>query len=214
MAFDWDVSSPGDSDVVSQFPANERSFRTASRGAFNVDHDADGTGYHNKVTLNAVSAPTGTSGKWTGWFETGAAMPYGRSGTSAVLRNIHMPSGTKLLFPQTAPPTGWTLDTDVDDVVIRVDGAAGGTSGGAWTISGLTHAHTHGPGTLGGTTSGPNNVSPTNFVQAGSSGFIYNTHSHNFSVTTGVSAAASTSAVSSDGAWRPAYLDVCKGTLD
>jgi hypothetical protein len=41
MAFDWDVANPDDDDVVAAYPTNERAFRTAARGAVNVEHDAD-----------------------------------------------------------------------------------------------------------------------------------------------------------------------------
>ena len=37
-----------------------------------------------------------------------------------VLGNAGLPSGTKLLFQQTAAPTGWTKDTTHDDKAIRV----------------------------------------------------------------------------------------------
>lgn len=41
MAFDWDVANPGDTDVVAAHPTNERAFRTAARGAVDVEHDAE-----------------------------------------------------------------------------------------------------------------------------------------------------------------------------
>lgn len=51
---DWDTSSPGDSDIVSQFPQNERAARAAVVTNFGVDHvDTDGAtvGFHEQVTL-------------------------------------------------------------------------------------------------------------------------------------------------------------------
>ena len=41
MAFDWDVAIADDDDVVSGYPTNERAFRTAARGAVDVEHDAE-----------------------------------------------------------------------------------------------------------------------------------------------------------------------------
>lgn len=59
---DWDTGSPGDTDIVSQFPANERAARDAAKTNFGVDHrevdDAD-VGAHERVTLlEQPAAPT------------------------------------------------------------------------------------------------------------------------------------------------------------
>lgn len=54
-------------------------------------------------------------------------------------------SGTKLIFPQAAAPTGWTKDTTHNGKVLRIVSGSGGGSGGsadpASTIS-LAHSHT------------------------------------------------------------------------
>lgn len=213
MAFNWDTSSPGDSAIVSTFPSNERDFRAAARGAFAVDHDPDTNGYHDKVTLNQVSEPTGVASKWTMWFQSGGSMPYARSGTGTVGRMIFYPSGTKLLFPQAAPPTGWTLDTDVTDHVIMVNDTAGAGTGGNWTLSGMAvdghaltidemPAHTHvfrnagfsvrAPGSGGGQEATSEADDDTSSTGGGSS------HTHGLTNTS----------------WRPSYLNVVKATLD
>lgn len=64
---DWDEGNPGDSDLVSQFPANERAARGAVKSNFGVDHrdtvDAD-IGKHEKVTLlDQVSDPAFAAGQ-------------------------------------------------------------------------------------------------------------------------------------------------------
>lgn len=63
---DWDTSSPGDSDIVSQFPQNERAARTAVETNFGVDHheanDAD-VGKHEVVSLLAQTSPSGAAGE-------------------------------------------------------------------------------------------------------------------------------------------------------
>lgn len=49
-------------------------------------------------------------------------------------------SGTKMLFAQATAPTGWTQVATFNDQVVRaVSGATGGSTGGSWTISGLTY---------------------------------------------------------------------------
>lgn len=50
----WDTSSPGDGDIVSQFPLNERTARAAVKTNFGVDHheeDDAQIGFHEQVTL-------------------------------------------------------------------------------------------------------------------------------------------------------------------
>src|SRR4030067_2151006 len=48
-----------------------------------------------------------------------------------------IPSGTKATFAQAAAPSGWTQDTFPNDKMLRVVSTAGGTTGGAWGISGF-----------------------------------------------------------------------------
>jgi len=69
-----------------------------------------------------------------------------QAGTKRTLGPI--PSGTKMVFKQPSAPTGWTFNSeDNDKVLLTTDTVAeGGTTGGSWTISGLTaasHTHTH-----------------------------------------------------------------------
>lgn len=52
----WDTGNPGDSSVVSAFPANERAQRSFVEAAFAVDHDAEEgatKGRHLKATFQA-----------------------------------------------------------------------------------------------------------------------------------------------------------------
>lgn len=54
--FNISTATPGDSDIVSQFPANERTNRDVINSWLLVEHD-NTTGYHKKVTLPAGSPP-------------------------------------------------------------------------------------------------------------------------------------------------------------
>lgn len=210
MAFDWDVDSPGDTDVVSQFPANERAARAAARGAFNAEHDADGTGGHKVITLSQQSDPSGTAGLWKIWQASGGAHLRTRNGTGSVLRIISLVPGTKQLWPQAAPPTGWTLDTDVTDRVIRVNSTAGGGTGGSWTITGLTaDPHTH---LVSGNTGAGGSGTLVDGYDGGAQAFpAAANHTHGVSITSDV---ANVNGVTHAPGWRPLYLDVCKATLD
>lgn len=68
------------------------------------------------------------------------------------------PAGTKMLFQQSAAPTGWTKDTTHDNKALRVVSGAAGSGGsvafttafGSQTVSGTTGSTTAG-GTVGGT---------------------------------------------------------------
>lgn len=118
-----------------------------------------------------------------------------------------MDVGTRTVFHQAAAPTGWTLDSSINDRVLRVSDTAGGGTGGSWTISGISvnghaltidemPAHTHSQNwkaTTGGTLAGgdPNNVNTTT-VQTGSTGGGQ-AHSHGLTI---------------GNSWRPAYTDV------
>lgn len=57
----FDVTNPGDSDIVSQFPANERDQRSAVSSAFGLEHDSAGAGRH-KLPVGNTSARDALSG--------------------------------------------------------------------------------------------------------------------------------------------------------
>lgn len=113
------------------------------------------------------------------------------------------PLGTNMLFNQALAPTGWTIDTSVDDkVVMFSDGSP--ISAGDWTISGLavgSHAlsdselsHTH--PTFLTTSSGGMNIEGlmTGAIVSGATG-----HDH---------------PLTADGDWRPAYQEIIAATKD
>lgn len=64
---DWDEASPGDSDIVSQYPQNARAARSAVKTNFGIDHheevDAD-LGFHEQITLiEQVASPAAATNK-------------------------------------------------------------------------------------------------------------------------------------------------------
>lgn len=144
---DWDETSPDDSDLVSQYPANARAARDAVRTNFGVDHhetdDVD-IGKHEVIQLTAEATPTIDAGDVGIWNDSGVLKT--RAGAGAVQTVVQggssdaliAPSGTKLVFYQASAPTGWTQDTGVNDRVLKVVSGTGGGTGGSWTISGVT----------------------------------------------------------------------------
>jgi hypothetical protein len=137
------------------------------------------------------------------------------AGMTAVIQtqSPEFASGTALLFPQAAPPSGWTIDATINDRVLTVSNSSGGGTGGSWTISGLTvgnttltlaqipaHTHTYtatkdGNRTVanGGNTANDGTNTGTASGSAGSGG----SHTHT---------------MAADGAWRPLYYNVIRAT--
>lgn len=122
-------------------------------------------------------------------------------------------SGTRMVFVQAAPPTGWT-QLNFDDRVLRlVSGGSGGDNGGSWTISGVSvdgtslsvgqlashdHVYDRPAGDVsrdGGTasTGGPKSADQTD--NRGSNA----THTHG---------------VTANGNWRPAYTNAMACSKD
>ncbi|WP_054031253.1 hypothetical protein [Desulfatitalea tepidiphila] len=124
---------------------------------------------------------------------------------------------------------GWVIDPSVADVVLGIKGGAaaynvdGGNLAGSWTLSGLTHAHTHTNGAHVHQWYDRASGADRTFNSAGSATAIVGGGKQDIeiSVNTGdvssgidmdcftssvggqTTSAASTSAISSNGAWRP-----------
>ncbi len=136
-----------------------------------------------------------------------------------------IPSGVNMCFYQTTSPTGWTLNTALDDKVIKIDSAAGGSTGGTWTISGLSsasagsHYHTTGSHTLSiseipSHTHTYTDRSLTEWQSGNSNKYRIGDRTINTGATGGglshnhgdtSTAGAHTHTISEDGTWRPAY---------
>ena len=140
-------------------------------------------------------------------------------------------SGVKMIFCLATAPGGWTQDTSVDDKVLRVVSGVGGGTGGSWDhATGLgmnnqgSHSHTI---TSGGTHDHSGHV-PTDVVYHKGQGtypgtsWAFSNHGHHSIV---VGAAGShnhstysngghTHTMSSDGSWRPSYVDIIIAVKD
>lgn len=97
-------TTPGDSDIVSQFPAAERTFRDVVEDWISVEHDT--SGYHGKVTLDQISSPTGVADYTTVWADSVGDLRY-RKGTGTVA--WIMPPGSVMDYAGTSAPEGWLL---------------------------------------------------------------------------------------------------------
>src|SRR5690606_38373212 len=97
------ISSIGDS----LFAAASAALARSAIGLGNVDNTSDADKPVSTAAAEALS--------------TGLALKFAKA---------HLPAGTKMLFAQTAAPTGWVKDTDHNNKALRVvSGTAG--SGGA-----------------------------------------------------------------------------------
>ena len=68
------------------------------------------------ITLSNVNSATNRTNLGLGSSDTASFQSLTINGVT----NQGFPSGTKMLFQQTAAPTGWTKDTGSNDVALRV----------------------------------------------------------------------------------------------
>lgn len=204
-------------------PRNASGVYSPPSGTLAVTNTAISSTKYNEFVNDLASALTGSVPR-NGSAGMQANLPMGgfkitglAAGTAAgdALRfEQFFPSGTLMLFQQSTAPVGWTKQTTHDNKALRVVSGTAGSGGttafttvfAARTISAANlPAHTHGPGTLGGTTSsnGDHNHDYTrtndgNTTRAGGGGtcndgdFLDNTttdgaHTHTITLSTGVS---------------------------
>jgi hypothetical protein len=226
----FDENNPGDSDLVSQFPANERAMRFQLGAVIGAEHDKE-TGRHKfpagdaaarNALINIINGMFFVRNDLDGVVEArvdGAWKPIGHE------------AGTKLVVYQAAAPYGYVQDVSINDRVLRVVSSTGGGTGGSWTISGLTlniaayaltvnelppHRHVQYANEAG---SPGSQISDTNQPMVASLQGNNNSYSTTGSATdasvgrtsqvgSGAAHGHPGSSVSASGAWRPAYADV------
>jgi len=153
---------------------------------------------------------------------TRAVTPQGlQAALNDALDGTVFPAGTRAIFYQAAAPSGWSILFAGNDRVLMVDNSNGGSSGGTWTISGLSSSnttlsisqipqHRHEGGTVHRTSSNSNGIT-SRFGSVGTSGFTgdvigseFITGKANYTSYEG-SGSGHNHSVSQNGSWRPRY---------
>ena len=175
-----------------------------------VDIDA-GTIDGAAINSTPIGATTPSTGKFTTLESTGVAT----LNSLVVTGNINqLESGLVACFFQAAAPTTWTQVTTQNDKLLRVVSGAGGGTAGSWTITGVSvdshvlaiseipsHDHTV-------ETQGPEYAGAATGVR----GFTPATSGRNTGLTGGGS--GHVHGLTSDAAWRPAYIDMILASKD
>jgi len=236
----WNESfenKPGDTDIVAEGPARIRETKKGVRERIEVEHyfgPSEGSvpGAHKFPFGNTAGRPGGVSGRIYINTEKLAIEYYDGSSWKEIADRF--PSGTKLLFPMSTPPVGWTKVTDWNDVTIIItSGSDGGSTGGQWKITGLSMSsagnHQHGAAgehkhlqaqiyAVGGNNGRTLTDAPYGYVSVGS-GTVpdidlesWGTCRRPYTSSAGShqhpAAGAHTHSLSHDGGWRPAHLKV------
>jgi len=151
----WDAATPAGSDPISEGDDRIRELKTALAEA--LSHE--GSTFPGATPLSTPIFIPGMQRDTTANRPTGDSLVTARFYANTTLNVIEryngstwdavatlLPSGTKMLFYQASPPTGWTA-VAVNDKFLRVvtSGGTGGTTGGSGLVpSGtITLAHTH-----------------------------------------------------------------------
>jgi len=107
------------------------------------------------VSTNAGATEPSTTYAYMLWADTSTGTLKMRDGTNTTWVTLgdftaanmghlttYFPSGTKMVFYQISPPTGWTKDTSNNDKALRVVSGSGGGTGGTHGLS-SPPSHTH-----------------------------------------------------------------------
>lgn len=152
------------------------------------------------------------NGSWSSWVE------FYHTGNIAQLISdkIGELKGKRMLFLEATAPPGWTQDTSINDRVLRIVNSAGGGLGGSWTISGLSASVSVGATTLSVSQipSHSHTVSLNQLEVSGYSGYFVLAQGNKVHFSTGATGGSgshthsASASISSNGTWRPAYVDV------
>lgn len=209
----WDINTPSGYDNKSDIGNFLRSLKSTLNTAVQDEHDWDGAGLVHKFPIS--SATSGYAGQIRYNSVTRHFEYY--SGSAWVVFD-HIPNGTRMLFGNSAAPTGWTRVSDAGDVLLRVRGSGNISTGGSWSsVSSVSSAgsHNHG-GTTGTATFGSishywtnqgysgSSVQAVNSISAHSSGMD---HSHTVDAGTFDFPANHTHTLSAS-TFRPAYMNI------
>lgn len=219
----WDKDKPAGTDKLRDSDDLIRANWSALEDAISRNHNFPGdegvdAGEHTVVELQDQVGDPSTPADIISIYNNadGLFARLQNDGDIIALGASAIPSGTKLLFPQNAAPTGWTFVSENNDRVLinQSTEANGGTTAGSWTISGVTvdghtlitsempaHTHTRAPALSGAGETGQggsgSSVKPASSATTSTGG----DGSHNHGLT-------------ADGTWRPEWLGVITCTKD
>lgn len=151
----WDVTKPLDAGPIRTGDDFIRELKADLETAISEEHSfpvdsGSPHGYHNIPSGTTAARPAGATGQWYYNTTTGTIQRYSGTAWVDLTDSNYLPSGTVMVFCQTAAPTGWTRLTTINDSMLRaVVGATGGATGGAWgmTIAAADFVHDHGGAT-------------------------------------------------------------------
>lgn len=122
---------PGDSDIVSQFPAVERTFRDIVEDWISVEHNT--YGFHKIPTHSTATRDAETNWSIGGliYNSTVKQLQYTLSIDPDVWYSEGVPTGTRAPFQQSSAPTGWTKESNASYNEAVITGTTGnvGTAG-------------------------------------------------------------------------------------
>lgn len=151
--------------------------------------------------------------EWSNWVE------FYHTGNIAQLISdeIGELKGKRMLFLEATAPPGWTQDTSINDRVLRIVNSAGGGLGGSWTISGLSASVSVGATTLS-VSQIPSHSHTVSFNEVSVTATAIDqfplTRGNKVHFSTGATGGSgshthsASASISSNGTWRPAYVDV------
>jgi len=142
----------------------------------------------NTPGINSGTPITATGGQMNELVSGGVTALHSHSSSFA--------AGTSMIFYQQFAPSGWAVDTTINDKMLRVVNVNGGPTGGGGIhgIAAGSPLHSHAISFMSGAANGPGGTA--NGATGGGS-FAGPTHNH--------TVVGGTSSIS---AWRPAYIDV------
>lgn len=97
---------PGDTDIVSQFPAVDRGHLDVVNSWLLTEHNTNGT--HNQVTMPGVSAPTPPTGSTSLYRDSADGGMKFKDGTDSSVQFV-IPPGIIVDYGGATAPTGWLI---------------------------------------------------------------------------------------------------------